>query len=284
MLNKNKIKKIIYLGPQGTYCELAKNKFCAEYGLENCEQNYLMSIKSIIEAVDNMDDCAAVLPIENSIEGNVRETTDNLLRTKDSELKICAETIIDINHCLISKAKSISSIKKIISHPQALAQCQNFLHNIFSSDIEMIECGSTSKAVQALLGLDNSYAAIANEKAAQNAGLNILYKNINDEPDNQTRFILISRCPTCSTGEDKTSMAFGTKNESGSLIRVLDEFDKFGINLTYISSRPSKKNLGEYVFFVDFEGHIDDEIIKTALNSIKKNTIFIKILGSYTKK
>ena len=283
IINPN-IKKIFFLGPEGTYCEQAKNKFLTSYTeLSKTEQIHLPTVKSIIEQVDNDSNAIAIIPVENSIEGIVRETMDNLLNVSDSNIKITAETVIPINHCLVSTSKNIENIKKIISHPQALAQCQNFIDKTFGNDIERIEKASTSKAAKELLQLDESYAAIANISTAQLFNLNILAQNINDEQDNKTRFVIISRCETNQTGNDKTSIAFSTKNQSGALVKVLNVFDSLNINLSYIDSRPSKKNLGEYVFFVDFEGHLKDIPTQKVLDLIKLNTNYIKILGSYKK-
>ncbi len=278
------LKKIIYLGPNGSYCETAKNKFCKKLGLDSIEQEYFPTVKKIIESAEQNPDIAGVIPIENSIEGVVRETMDNLLTVDDKTLQITAETVIPINHCLISKNHDIKKIKKIISHPQALAQCQNYIQKTFTQDIEQIEKSSTSKAAEELMNLGEDYAAIANAANAGIYGLNILAENINDEPDNKTRFVFISRNKTIATGFDKTSIAFATKNTAGALVKVLNVFDSMSINLLYIDSRPSKKNLGEYIFFLDFEGHISDEKTKRVLDLIKLNTSCIKILGSYERK
>lgn len=277
------IKELLYLGPAGSYCEAAKNQFSAFFSSENTQQKAFSSVKSIIEYAEKNKNAAAVIPIENSIEGIVRETMDNLLNINDTNLQITAETVIPVNHCLVSKAGSIQKIKRIISHPQALAQCRNFIEKYFPADIEQTEKASTSKAAQELLKLDDSYAAIANAKTAELFKLNILAKNINDEKDNRTRFILLSRCTTTPTGSDKTSIAFATKNQPGALVKVLNVFDSLNINLLYIDSRPSKKNLGEYVFFVDFEGHLKDEPSQKVLDLIKLNTNYIKLFGSYRR-
>lgn len=282
-MNQIETKKIVYLGPQGTYCEAAKNLFCAQYGFENFEEKYFSSIKNVIEYVDKNPDAIGVIPIENSIEGIVRESMDNLLRLKDSELKITDETVIEINHCLISKSKNISRIKHVVSYTQALAQCQNSLHNLLNSKFDFIEASSTGKAVKNLLELDETYAAIGSEWSAKGLGLNILNKKINDEADNKTRFVLISRAKTKSTDCDKTSIVFATNNEAGALVKVLNVFNDLGINLCYIDSRPSKKNLGEYIFFADFEGHIEDELSQKALEKIKSYTNFVKVLGSFKR-
>lgn len=281
MIEINKeITELLFLGPQGSYCEEAKNQFLRMLPFPNIKQKPFPNIKSIINYLQNNEYAAAVVPVENSIEGIVRETLDNLL-TIDNHIQICAETVIPIKHCLLSKTNDIKNIKKIISHPQALAQCQKFIEKNFDCNIELIEKASTSKAAQELTQLDNSYAAIANVKTAELFNLNILYKNINDEIDNKTRFIFLSRNNTTHTGQDKTSIAFETKNQSGALVKVLNVFDSLNINLLYIDSRPSKKHLGEYVFFVDFEGHINNEPSQKVLDLIKLNTNFVKILGSY---
>jgi P-protein len=284
MIEINKeIKELLFLGPQGSYCETAKNQFLSLLPAKDVEQKPFSTVKSIIEYVKDNEYAAAVIPVENSIEGIVRETMDNMLNLNDPSIQISAETVIPVNHCLVSKAGSIRGIKKIISHPQALAQCRNFIEKHFGSNIEQIEKASTSKAAQELTELDDSYAAIANKRTAEIFKLNVLAKNINDEKDNKTRFILLSRCTTTPTDSDKTSIAFATKNQSGALVKVLNVFDSLNINLLYIDSRPSKKNLGEYVFFVDFEGHIKDEPSQKVLDLIKLNTNYINILGSYRR-
>ena len=277
------IKELLFLGPVGTYSEIAKSQFLTILAQKNIEQIPFATVKKIIEYVDKTPHSAGIIPIENSIEGMVRETLDNLLSLKDKNVQICAETVIPVHHCLVSRAKDIKKIKKIISHPQALAQCQNFINKHFSSGIEQIEKASTSRAAQELTNLDESYAAIANKRTAELFKLNVLAKNINDEPDNKTRFIMLSRCTTTATDSDKTSIAFATKNQPGALVKVLNVFDALNINLSYIDSRPSKKNLGEYVFFVDFEGHITDDPSQKVLDLIRLNTNYIKILGSYRK-
>ncbi len=284
MIDINKeIKELLFLGPEGTYCEVAKNQIAAALPFSVPAQIPLSTVKSIIDYTDQNEFAAAVLPIENSIEGIVRETMDNLLNIKDPSLQITAETVVPVNHCLVSKAKDIKKIKKIISHPQALAQCRNFIQKTFSDDIEQIEKASTSRAAKELIDLDDSFAAISNKRSAELFGLNILAKNINDEKDNKTRFVFLSRSKTSPSGNDKTSIAFVTKNQPGALVKVLNVFDSLNINLLYIDSRPSKKNLGEYVFFTDFEGHIEDEPSRKVLDLIKLNTNYIKVLGSYKR-
>lgn len=281
-INKD-IDEILFLGPEGTYCEIAKNQFMSLIPNNGLKQIPFSTVKSIIDYVDKNEHSAGIIPIENSIEGIVRETMDNLLNVKDKNLQITAETVIPVNHCLVSKAKDIKKIKKIISHPQALAQCQNFISKTFGAEIEQIEKASTGKAAKELFEFDETFAAIANARTAELFKLNILAKNINDERDNKTRFVLISRSKTTPTEADKTSIAFVTKNQPGALVKVLNVFDSLNINLLYIDSRPSKKNLGEYVFFTDFEGHIEDNPTQKVLDLISLNTNSIKVIGSYRR-
>ena len=281
MIEINKeITELLFLGPEGSYCEEAKNQFLRMLPFTNIKQLPFHNIKSIITYLQHNEFAAAVVPVENSIEGIVRETLDNLL-VVNNDIQICAETVIPINHCLVSTSDNINKIKKVISHPQALAQCQKFINDKLDENIELIEKASTSKAAKELNQLDDTYAAIANIKTAELFGLNVLAKNINDEIGNKTRFIFLSQNKTSPVGHDKTSIAFSTKNQSGALVKVLNVFDSLNINLLYIDSRPSKKHLGEYVFFVDFEGHITDEQPQKVLDLIRLNTNFIKILGSY---
>ena len=277
------INEILFLGTEGTYCEIAKNELSKTLPIRDITHKHFSSIKNIIEYVEKNNKAIAVLPIENSIEGIVRETMDTLLNLDDEKLKITNEIVLPVKHCLLSKAKHINKIEKIISHPQALAQCSKFIEKNFDTNIEKIEKSSTAKAAKELLILDETYAAIGSQHCANLFRLNVLAKNINDEDDNKTRFILLSRIETKSSKDDKTSIAFATKNQAGALVKVLNVFDALNINLLYIDSRPSKKNLGEYIFFVDFEGHITDEPTQKVLDLIKLNTNFIKILGSYKK-
>lgn len=275
-------KNLVHLGPNGSYTQIAAEHIAKDSLYKDVKFVTNNSIINVINVVDSNDDYIAVVPIENSIEGIVRETIDNLIKVK-SELYITKEVVIPISHCLISKNKNISAITKITSMPQALAQCQNYIAENLPDVEEQIPTTSTSYAVQQLETLPVCYAAIASVKAAEIYNLNILAKNINDEHDNKTRFICLDRVITESTGNDKTSVAFSTVNEAGSLVEVLNCFRLNGINLSYIESRPSKKVFGEYIFFIDFDGHINDENVKRTLSQIKPHVRIYKFLGSYPK-
>lgn len=276
------VEKVAYLGPGGSYTEMAKDVFCEKYQL-HAYQEPLKTIKSILEYVDNTPNSVGILPIENSVEGAVRETIDNLIRTKNTNIRILSEIVMPIKHCLLSKTTELYSIGAIISHPQALAQCQNFIHNEMARNLTIIEVASTAEAARKLQEYNLTYAAIGSAKTAEIYNLNILKDNINDDPDNQTRFALIGDFETPKTQNDNTTLAFSTENKPGALLEILQIFQKHRINLSYIDSRPSKTKFGEYTFFVDFDGHISDEKIINVLEEVKTRTHYYRLVGSYER-
>lgn len=273
-------QQIAYLGPAGSYTEMAKDIFCEKYKLELLEIS-LPTIKKVLEFVDENPNSIAVLPIENSIEGAVRETIDNLIRTNNTNIKILSEIVMPIRHCLLARTTEISSITNVISISQALAQCHGFIHNELPRDVNIIEAASTSGAAKSLQDYNMTYAAIGSEKTAKLYNLNILKSNINDDPDNQTRFALIGDFDTPKTAKDETTLAFSTENKPGALLKILQIFQNYEINLSYIDSRPSKIKFGEYIFFVDFDGHISDEKTIKVINEIQKHTQYYRLVGSY---
>ncbi|HSA06168.1 MAG TPA: prephenate dehydratase [Candidatus Gastranaerophilales bacterium] len=276
-----KTHTLIYLGPAGSYTEVAAENIIKTTGIEIFNKNAKNSIAAVIESMDNSNGNIGVVPVENSIEGIVRETIDNLIKTT-TRVMITGEIVIPISHCLISKAKNIDNIETIISIPQALAQCRYFLERNFPN-AQKIAAQSTSEAVKQLIELPETYAAVGSRKAAEIYGLNILCSNINDEKDNFTRFISLGSSTPSPTGKDKTSFAFSTNNQPGALVDVLSVFKENNINLSYIESRPSRKVFGDYTFFVDFEGHIQDENIQRAIGKITPFVSFYRFLGSYPK-
>ena len=273
-------KKLYFLGPEGTYAQQAMEQLVAKYDIKVEQKIPLNPITAILKTVDNDKNALAVLPIENSIEGIVRETIDNLVKLEDKNLKITAETVIPISHCLMSEAKNPSEIKYIISHPQALGQCSGYICENLQG-VTVLEAASTSEAARQAKEKGKEYAAIASKIAAKNFDLNILAEQINDEKDNKTRFILLTRIPLSATENAKTSIFFSVKNEPGSLVKVLNIFDQENINLMYIESRPSKKKMGEYNFCLDLEGHVTDKNIASAIEKAEKITNRIVVTGSY---
>lgn len=273
----NSIKKILYLGPRGSYTQIAMETFKEKLGLKNIKSEDISSITRVIQQLDTEIGTMAVLPVENSIEGIVRETIDKLITTKNGA-KIQAELTIPICHCLISKGKK-EDIENIVSMPQALSQCQTYIADNFKKNINIVSANSTSAATSMLDGKDETWASIANEFCANLYGKNVLEKNINDVKDNKTRFILLSKEDLEIENPERTSIAFSCKNESGSLLKVLEIFHRHNLNMIYIESRPSKKVFGEYIFFVDIDKGINE--ISHMLYEIQEKCEFYRLLGSY---
>lgn len=273
----NYIKKILYLGPEGSNSQLAAGIF--ENKLEiNTEMTPVSTITKAIEILDEEnEDVAAVLPIENSIEGIVRETIDNLIQTK-ADVFIQAEITVPICHCLIAKGKK-EEIKTIVSITQAVAQCKKYIAENFPKDIGIILYSSTSGAAKFIKDKDNSYASVSNELCAGLYGLNVVEKDINDVKDNKTRFILVARKKLCKQKKLRTSIAFTTENKPGALLNILEIFKNNNLNLIYLESRPSKKVFGEYIFYADIDKGYDE--IKDVLAEIDKKCSYYRLLGSY---
>ena len=261
---------------------MAKDLFCEKYKL-NAPLEPMSSIKRVLEFVDTNPNTIGILPIENSIEGAVRETIDNLIRTNNEKVRILSELIMPIRHCLLSRTTEFSSISGVISHPQAIAQCQNFIHNELPRHLNIIQAASTAEAARNLQEYNLTYGSIGSVKTAEIYNLNVLKENINDDPDNKTRFALIGDFETPKTENDNTTLAFSTENKPGALLDVLQVFHNNEINLSYIDSRPSKTKFGEYTFFVDFDGHISEEKISKTIDEVKKHTHYFRIVGSYER-
>ncbi|MFI3299919.1 MAG: prephenate dehydratase [Candidatus Gastranaerophilales bacterium] len=281
-MNLEHIETIAYLGPQASFSEMAKDIFCEIHAI-NPYPMPMNTITQVIEYVDNNPNTLAVLPVENSIEGTVRESLDNLITTRNENIRILSEHYMPINHCLLARTTEIYSITGIISHPQALGQCQKYIHEEMPFNVNIIEAASTSEAARSLQNYNLTYAAIGSEKTAEIYNLNILKSNINDDKTNQTRFVLVGDVETSKTDNDKTSLSFTTENKPGALLNVLNIFMQNEINLSYISSRPSKKQFGEYIFFVNFDGHVSNPKMLNAINQVKQMTTNFRFLGSYEK-
>ncbi|MBQ7450201.1 prephenate dehydratase [bacterium] len=275
------ITTVFYLGPNGSYTQIAKEKFAKHFKFEKIHSIGMKNIKSVLDNFTLNENTIAIVPVENSIEGFVRETLDGIKSFKDPDLTIFASTQIPIKHCLVGNTNNIGNIKTVVSHPQALAQCQNTIISLIPNEIEMLPFSSTSGSAIYIKDKDESFAAITNFETAKLYGLNVLKENINDEKGNITRFLMLKRGTTLKTEHDKTSIVFSTKNEHGALFKVLRVFEKNKINLTNISSRPNKKVLGEYIFFVDFTGHITEKNIIKTLKDVNKQSTWMKILGSF---
>ena len=274
------VENIYYLGPDGSNTYGAMLKFISELNLQVKQKSPQKSIKAALEVLEKDYSSVCVLPMENSIEGIVRETIDNFLKFSDNSIQIQGELTLPINHNLLSLNTNKKEIKKIYSHPQALAQCSNYLYLNFP-EAELKEVSSTSYAAEKVAKEGTDCAAIANETCAELFGLNILEHNINDEQGNKTRFYILGRNKLYEANEGKTAIMLSTKNEAGALCNVLQILANHNINLTCIDSRPSRKKLGEYLFFMELDGLKDDYRIKIAMDELMTYVDYIKILGSF---
>ena len=279
-------KFIYFLGPKTSYTDFAKEQLIKQFELNDYVEKPMLTITALVSEINNWKNKnnLAVLPIENSIEGIVKETIDNLSKIKDENIKIIGETVVSIEHCLITYSKDFSGIKTIKSHPQAISQCYNYIYTKFQDNINLESESSTANAVKKLSYQDKSIAVIGNKFSAQFYNKPILDTNINDENFNQTRFILIGLPEQKTiTENDKTSITFSTANKPGALCDILSILKENNINMTYISSRPSRKSLGEYSFYIDFDGNIYDSKISNAISKLLQNVKTFRHLGSYPK-
>ena len=264
--------KVAFFGAEATYSHLAaKEKFGSSSELRSTA-----SIPEVFQEVSQDRASFGVVPIENSTEGVVAHTLDCLV---ESDLQICAEIYLDIHHHLLSRSGRADDVKRIISHPQALAQCRGWLGAHFPN-IAVEEVASTAHAAQ-VASQDASVAAISSTLAMEVYGLGSVAANIEDRANNITRFLVIGKMATKPGRRDKTSVVFSAKDKPGVLYQMLQPFAKSRINLSKIESRPIKNKPWEYLFFLDLLGHRDQPAVKRAIAGLERNCVFIKILGSY---
>ena len=271
-----------YLGPEGSFTHQALSTFLVKSNQKKPEIVSFQTISLVIDAVSIGKIQSGIVPVENSIEGSVGETLDSLIRTSQ-KVTINYEVIIPIEHCLITKNKNLNEIKKVIAHTQALSQCQSYLKR-FLPDASLEPTTSNSLAVKIISESNNGLAAIGPEMAAGIYKVPIFERSINDEKENFTRFVLVGTETMGPTGKDKTTIAFGVPyDKPGTLVGVLNSFAKEKVNLSRIESRPSRKALGEYVFYVDLEAHREDSSLKKALSEVASELSFYRWLGSYPR-
>lgn len=265
--------KVAYLGPTGTFTQAAALKHFG-HSVECLSQ---VSISDVFREVAAGSVNYGVVPVENSTEGVVTHTLDSFA---DSSLQICGEVALRIHHHFLSNAKP-EQIKVVYSHPQSLAQCRQWLDTHWPN-IERIPVSSNAEAARKAAKEDGA-AAIAGDAAAELYEINPLSSNIEDMPDNTTRFLIIGTDKTQASGDDKTSIMVSSRNQPGALYHVLEPFHKASVSLTRIETRPSRNGAWNYNFFIDFEGHCADEQINTVLEKVGSAASDIKILGSYPK-
>lgn len=265
---------VAYLGPKATFTHLACIR---QFGFSARHMPFI-SIQEVFENVERERVNYGVIPIENSIEGVVNHTLDMFV---DSSLIICGEISQEITHNLLAQTDDIGDISKIYSHPHAIAQCRGWLENNVPS-VPVYEVSSTAKAAEMVIE-EPTAGAIASEAAAHLYGLKVVKKKIEDHIHNFTRFLVIGKVPAKRTGDDKTSIMFSIKDRVGALHAMLEPFAKHSINLTKIESRPSRTKVWEYIFFVDMEGHLEDQAVSESLEELAEKCLFFKILGSYPR-
>lgn len=273
------MKKIGYLGPPGTFTEEALLKINSSNSDELIQY---ANIPDILYAIESEEIDEGIVPIENSIEGSINVTLDMLIFAVD--LLIDKEIVINVDHNLVAnKDTEISQVQKIFSHPHAIAQCRKFIKMNFGN-IDLKAANSTAEAAKLISQTDKPYAAIATKLAAELYGLKILAADIQDFKKNVTRFVIVNKQIGKRTGFDKTSIVcFIYEDRPGSLLQILQEFANRDINLTKIESRPTKISLGEYCFLVDMEGHVDDDNVSQAMDSLKDKLRDVKLLGSFPR-
>ncbi|MGK0298040.1 MAG: chorismate mutase/prephenate dehydratase [Gammaproteobacteria bacterium] len=266
--------KISFLGPEGTFSHSAVLKHFGD-SVECCPAT---GIDQVFQQVQSGACDYGVVPIENSIEGVINQTLDLLII---SNLKICGEVELRINQCLMSSSKNRKKIKKIYSHQQSLAQCRAWLDSNMPG-IERIPVISNAEAAR-LAKSDEKIAAIGGIANAELYKLKILDQNVEDESDNSTRFLVISDKDIPPSGDDKTSLLFSMPSKPGALLKMLQCFADNNINMTRIESRPSRRELWEYIFYVDIEGHAKDKLMSKAIKRLNSEASMVKLLGSYPR-
>lgn len=278
------MERVGYLGPRGTFTEEAAARFCVSksQGQNGPELIPYRTIPEVLIDVQAGRLDQGVVPIENSIEGSVAVTLDVLVHEVD--LRIHGEVVLPIRHHLIAKpGVALSEIQEVLSHPQALAQCRRNLDRLLPGVLQSAAT-STAEAAKLAKESDRPTAALGTRLAAQLNGLEVVREDMQDLEDNATRFVVVGRGLSAPTGRDKTSVVFAfAADRPGNLYRALKAFADRNINLTKLESRPAKRSLGDYIFFVDMEGHVNDEPIQQALQQVQEECAFFKVLGAYPR-
>jgi chorismate mutase/prephenate dehydratase len=267
--------QVAYLGPEGTFTQAATIKHfghavvCVPQG----------TIDSVFNQVAAEDCNYGVVPVENSTEGMISHTLDNFM---DSNLKICGEVEMQIHHHLLAASHTgLKGIKRVCAHQQALAQCRGWLEH-YLPEVELMPVSSNGEAAR-LAGIQTGTVAIAGDMAADQYGLEKLHENIEDSADNTTRFLIIGRDEVAPSGDDKTSIIVSARNRPGALFDLLEPFRDAGVSLTRIDTRPSRAEKWAYVFFIEFEGHLQDPKISEIMTGLEEHSILLKPLGSYPR-
>ena len=265
---------VSFLGPEGTYSEIATTKFFGS----SIDKNSKNNIHEVFDSVKNKTSHYGVVPVENSNQGSIKNTLDFLIKYK---VNICGEQNIPIKHCLMSNSNSKSDIKKIYAHNQTLSQCTSWLTKNFPN-VVCIASDSNAQAALSAKKYKNS-ACIANEICSKLYKLKIISRNIHDTQNNTTRFLIIGNTDVSKSNNDKTTFIMSLENKSGALAKILQILSANKISMTKIESIPTKEKNWEYLFLIDLSGHISDKKVSNALNKIESSSNFFQLLGSYPK-
>lgn len=263
---------IAYLGPAGTFSEAAvvKRFGQASQGIP------CATIDEVFREVESGGASYGMVPVENSTEGAIGRSLDLLLQ---SPLRVCGEVLLPVHQCLLSSESQLSEIKIVYSHPQSLGQCQSWL-NANLPNAERVPVASNGEAAR-LAAKESHSAAIAGKQAAERFALTVQAENIEDDPRNTTRFLVIGNQDVAPSGQDKTSLVMSAANRPGAVHSLLAPLAKHGVSMTKLESRPARSGLWEYVFFLDIEGHQSEAKVASALAELKQVAAFVKVLGSY---
>ena len=263
---------VAYLGPEGTYTQAAVVKHFGQ-AVRSVD---VKTIGDVFRVVEQRKAHFGVVPVENSSEGVITHTLDCF---SSSNLKVCGEVQLPISHQLLSNADGLTNVREVYAHPQALAQCRNWLDR-YLPDAEVVTANSNAEAA-IIASKDDKVAAIASDIAARLYGINILASGIEDERNNTTRFLIIGHDSYAASGEDKTTIMVSAPNKVGSLFELLKPLYDAGVDMSRIESRPSRQTNWEYVFFIDLIGHVDDPNVTRALDELKSKSAYFKLIGSY---
>lgn len=266
--------RIAFLGPEGTFTQAAALK---QFG-HSVSTLPMASIPAVFHDVESGDAHYGVVPVENSTEGVISHTLDMFI---NSPLRINGEVELRIHHNLMSRESDLNQVKRVYSHQQSLAQCRDWLDEHMVG-VDQITVASNAEAAR-IASKEPGAAAIAGEVAAEIYQLQLLARNIEDEPDNTTRFLVIGKQSPAPSGRDKTSLLVSTHNRPGALYELLSPFSENGVSMSRIESRPSRRGNWDYLFFVDIDGHAEDDNVKRALAALESGATMFRVLGSYPK-
>lgn len=266
--------RVAFLGPKGSFSEQAALVHFGHFVKAVPCQNF----DEVFRVVEVGEADVGMVPVENSTEGAVNRTLDLLLNTS---LKVLGERSVAIHHCLMTRSGSMEGIKCIMAHPQALAQCQNWLGRHYP--MITLDAASSNAEAARLAAEDPTVAAIAGAQAAEHWNLKVIHAGIQDDAQNRTRFLAIGNIDSLPSGNDKTSLILAVPNRAGAVHEMLAPFAKHQVSMTRLESRPARTGQWEYYFYIDLLGHQSDESVQAALEQIKRQAAFCKILGSYPR-